>query len=217
MNTEIKNNHKYYNEGLMIIISSPSGAGKTTLCHKISLKDKKIKLSISYTTRKKRNLEIEGKHYKFIDKSKFIKLKRKNKFLESAEVFGNNYGTLLKDIHKKIKSQKDILFDIDWQGAKQIRKKFPNHIVDIFIMPPSIPELRRRLIKRGQDDSKIVQKRMKMAFNEMHHFNEYKYVIFNEKISKTLSKIMNIIFIERELRKNLRNTEKILRENKEKI
>ena len=144
-------------------------------------------------------------------------MKRKNKFLESAKVFGNNYGTLLKDIHKKIKSQKDILFDIDWQGAKQIRKKFPNHIVDIFIMPPSIPELRRRLIKRGQDDSKIVQKRMKMAFNEMHHFNEYKYVIFNEKISKTLSKIMNIIFIERELRKNLRNTEKILRENKEKI
>ena len=217
MNIEINKNKKFYREGLMINISSPSGAGKTTLCQKICLKDKKIKLSISHTTRKKRNLEINGKHYRFITKNEFNKMQKSKKFLESAEVFGNKYGTALKDIYKNIKLQKDILFDIDWQGAKQIRKKFPNHVVDIFIMPPSIPELKRRLIKRGQDDIKIVQKRMKMAFNEMHHFNEYKYVLFNEKIPKTLAKIMNIISLERDLRKNLRNTEKILHESKKKI
>ena len=162
-----KKNKNY--KGLLIIISSPSGAGKTTICKKISKKDKNINLSISYTTRKKRKSEIEGRHYNFINIKKFNEMKKNKMLLESAKVFGNNYGTPIKNIIKKINNGKDVIFDIDWQGANQIRKKFPNQIVDFFIMPPSIKELRMRLIKRGQDDLNLVNKRMKMAFKEIKH------------------------------------------------
>ena len=198
----------------IIIISSPSGAGKTTICEKIILNDKKIKLSISYTTRKKRTSEINGKHYKFISKNSFIKMKKNNDFLENAIVFGNNYASPIKDTKKFLNKGKDILFDIDWQGAKQIRKKFPKHLVDIFIMPPTTKELRKRLIKRGQDDINTVEKRMKMAFNEMYHFHEYKYVLFNDKLSVTLMKINNIILLERNHRQNLKKIKNILQKNK---
>ena len=206
-----KINKKNIKKGVMIIISSPSGAGKTTLCKKITSLDKNIFLSISYTTRKKRESENDGEHYKFIDNKKFQNMKKNKFFLESAKVFGNNYGTPLKEIVNKIKIGKDVLFDIDWQGAKQIRKKFPKHVVDIFIMPPSIPELRKRLIKRGQDDINVVEKRMNMALSEMIHFYEYKYILFNKNIADTSNKIRNIIKLERNLRKNLRKTEKILK------
>ena len=211
MNTEKKIKHNFFNEGLMVIISSPSGAGKTTLCQRLSSLDKKLSLSISYTTRKKRKKEINGKHYKFISQNKFNLMKQKKLLLESAKVFGNYYGTSFKQINKKIKLRQDILFDIDWQGAKQIRKKFPKHVVDIFIMPPSILELRKRLIKRGQDDINVVEKRMNMALNEMIHFYEYKYILFNKNVFDTSNKIRNIIKLERNLRKNLRKTEKILK------
>ena len=179
----IKKTYKYFNEGLMIIISSPSGAGKTTLCQKISSIDRKINLSISYTTRKKRKSEVNVQHYLFISKNKFLKMKNSKKLLEYAKVFGNNYGTPIENIKTKIKSKKDVLFDIDWQGAKQIRKKFPNNVVDIFILPPSIKELKSRLMKRGQDDIAIVKKRMKMALDEIYHFHEYKYVLINDEDS----------------------------------
>ena len=203
MSTE-KNNNKNSKNGLMIIISSPSGAGKTTLCKKISSMDKNIFLSISYTTRKKRESENDGEHYKFINNKKFIKMKKNKIFLESAEVFGNNYGTKLKDVIYKIKLSKDVLFDIDWQGAKQIRKKFPEYVVDFFIMPPNINELRKRLVGRGQDDINIVNKRMKMAFREMNHYNEYKYVLINDNLNKTVKKIKNIIRLERIQKKNIK-------------
>jgi len=202
MNTEKIKNKNLYN-GLMIIISSPSGAGKTTLCKKISSIDKNTFLSISYTTRKKRESECDGEHYKFIGKKKFSKMKKNSLFLESARVFGNSYGTSIKDIIKKIKSGKDVLFDIDWQGAKQIRNKFPEYVIDFFIMPPNINELRKRLIRRGQDDIKIVDKRMKMAFGEMNHYDEYKYVIINDSLLKTVKKIINIIKLERIQKKNI--------------
>ena len=209
----IKKTYKYFNEGLMIIISSPSGAGKTTLCQKISSIDRKINLSISYTTRKKRKSEVNGQHYLFISKNKFLKMKNSKKLLEYAKVFGNNYGTPIENIKTKIKSKKDVLFDIDWQGAKQIRKKFPNNVVDIFILPPSIKELKSRLMKRGQDDIAIVKKRMKMALDEIYHFHEYKYVLINDDFSKTIRRIMNIINLERNLRKDLNATLKILKKN----
>ena len=129
---------------------------------------------------------------------------KKNKMLiESAKVFGNNYGTPIKNIIKKINNGKDVIFDIDWQGANQIRKKFPNQIVDFFIMPPSIKELRMRLIKRGQDDLNIVNKRMKMAFKEIKHYDEYKYILVNDNFNKTVKKIIDIIKIERLQKSNL--------------
>ena len=187
----------------MIIISSPSGAGKTSLCKKISSIDSNINLSISYTTREKRKSEIDGIDYIFIDDKKFKYMKRNDLLLESAVVFGNNYGTPLKDIIKIIKSGKDVLFDIDWQGAQQIRKKFPEHIIDFFIMPPSILELRKRLLKRGQDKINIVNKRMKMAFTEMNHYKEYKYVLINDNFKKTVKKIQTIIQSERSQKLNI--------------
>ena len=196
-----KKNKNY--KGLLIIISSPSGAGKTTICKKISKKDKNINLSISYTTRKKRKSEIEGRHYNFINIKKFNEMKKNKMLLESAKVFGNNYGTPIKNIIKKINNGKDVIFDIDWQGANQIRKKFPNQIVDFFIMPPSIKELRMRLIKRGQDDLNIVNKRMKMAFKEIKHYDEYKYILVNDNFNKTVKKITDIIKIERLQKSNL--------------
>ncbi|MBG76770.1 MAG: Guanylate kinase [Alphaproteobacteria bacterium MarineAlpha5_Bin12] len=196
-----KRNKNY--KGLLIIISSPSGAGKTTICKKISKKDKNINLSISYTTRKKRKSEIEGRHYNFINIKKFNEMKKNKMLLESAKVFGNNYGTPIKNIIKKIDNGKDVIFDIDWQGANQIRKKFPNQIVDFFIMPPSIKELRMRLIKRGQDDLNIVNKRMKMAFKEIKHYDEYKYILVNDNFNKTVKKIIDIIKIERLQKSNL--------------
>ena len=196
-----KKNKNY--KGLLIIISSPSGAGKTTICKKISKKDKNINLSISYTTRKKRKSEIEGRHYNFINIKKFNEMKKNKMLLESAKVFGNNYGTPIKNIIKKIDNGKDVIFDIDWQGANQIRKKFPNQIVDFFIMPPSIKELRMRLIKRGQDDLNIVNKRMKMAFKEIKHYDEYKYILVNDNFNKTVKKITDIIKIERLQKSNL--------------
>jgi len=196
-----KRNKNY--KGLLIIISSPSGAGKTTICKKISKTDKNISLSISYTTRKKRKSEIEGRHYNFINIKKFNEMKKNKMLLESAKVFGNNYGTPIKNIIKKIDNGKDVIFDIDWQGANQIRKKFPNQIVDFFIMPPSIKELRMRLIKRGQDDLNIVNKRMKMAFKEIKHYDEYKYILVNDNFNKTVKKITDIIKIERLQKSNL--------------
>ena len=199
-----KINKKNIKKGVMIIISSPSGAGKTTLCKKITSLDKNIFLSISYTTRKKRESENDGEHYKFIDNKKFQNMKKNKFFLESAKVFGNSYGTPLKEIVNKIKIGKDVLFDIDWQGAKQIRKKFPEYVVDFFIMPPNINELRRRLIVRGQDDIKIVNKRMKMAFDEMNHYEEYKYVLINDNLNRTVKKIKKIIKLEKIQKNNLK-------------
>ena len=137
-------------------------------------------------------------------------MKRQKSLLEYAKVFGNYYGTPSSGILKVIKKREDVLFDIDWQGAKQIRNKFHQHVVDIFIMPPSINELRKRLIKRGQDDISVVEKRMKVAVKEMYHFNEYKYILFNDNIEKTLIKIREIINLERTIRKNLRKARGLL-------
>ena len=200
MNTKKINKKKLLYKGLIIIISSPSGAGKTSLCKKIASLNKNINLSISYTTRKKRKIENEGEHYRFVNIKKFNKMKKNNLFLESAKVFGNNYGTPLKETINKIKLGKNVLLDIDWQGARQIRKKFPEYVVDFFIMPPTINELRKRLIKRGQDDIMIVNKRMKMAFGEIKHYNDYKYILINDNFNNTLKKILNIIKMERNQR-----------------
>ena len=200
MNTKKINKKKLLYKGLIIIISSPSGAGKTSLCKKIASLNKNINLSISYTTRKKRKIENEGEHYRFVNIKKFNKMKKNNLFLESAKVFGNNYGTPLKETINKIKLGKNVLLDIDWQGARQIRKKFPEYVVDFFIMPPTINELRKRLIKRGQDDIMIVNKRMKMAFGEIKHYNDYKYILINDNFNNTLKKILSIIKMERNQR-----------------
>ena len=178
----------------LIIISSPSGAGKTTLCKLLIKKMKNINLSISYTSRSKRLNEVNGKDYFFINKKKFQSLKKNNFFIETATNFNNLYGSPYKNIVLSKKKNKHILFDIDWKGARKIRKNYQkDDIVDFFILPPSRSELKRRLVKRGRDNKKEINLRLSYAIDEMKHYNEYQYVLINEKVHKTVNEIKKII------------------------
>ncbi len=181
----------------IIIISSPSGAGKTTICKKLIKKIINLKLSISYTTRPKRIGEVNSRDYYFINKKTFKQYEKNNFFIETAKVFDNLYGSPNENIKKIFKKNKNILFDIDWQGAKKIRKKF-NHesIVDFFILPPSKKELEKRLIKRGRDNKSEIKKRLSLSMNEISHYNEYKYVLVNDSIERTVNDIIKIIKFE---------------------
>ena len=184
-------------QGLFIILSSPSGAGKTTLAKKLIKNNKNIELSISYTTRKKRPLEKNSKDYNFVTEEDFKKLKKKKYFIEWAKVFNNYYGTSLTKVKKINNKGKDVLFDIDWQGSRKIKKKLGNYIVSIFILPPSKKELIRRLKKRAQDPDHIVKQRLSFYNKELSHWREYKYVLINSNLDDTLKKIKTIIEAER--------------------
>ncbi len=186
MNTEIKNK--------LIIISSPSGAGKTTLCKLLTKKLKNILLSISHTSRNKRLNEINGKDYNFVTKNKFINLKEKNFFIETAKNFNHFYGSPFKNIVLANRNNKHLLFDIDWKGARKIRKLYNrDKIIDFFILPPSKSELKKRLIKRGRDNSREINLRLSYALEEMKHYNEYKFVLINDNVQNTVMKIKKII------------------------
>ncbi len=178
----------------LIIISSPSGAGKTTLCKLLIKKMKNINLSVSYTSRSKRLNEINGKDYFFISKKKFQTLKNKNFFIETANNFNNLYGSPIRNITLSKRRKEHILFDIDWKGARKIRKNYKKEdIIDFFILPPSKSELKRRLIKRGRENNKEINLRLSYAIDEMRHYNEYRYVLINEKIQNTVNDIKKII------------------------
>ena len=178
----------------LIIISSPSGAGKTTLCKLLIKKMKNINLSISYTSRSKRLNEVNGKDYYFINKKKFQLLKKNNFFIETATNFNNLYGSPFRNIVLSKKRNKHILFDIDWKGARKIRKNYPkDDIIDFFILPPSKSELKRRLVKRGRDNNKEINLRLSYAIDEMKHYSEYQYVLVNEKVHKTVNEIKKIV------------------------
>ena len=186
------NNHKPF----LIIISSPSGAGKSTLCDMVLKNDKNIKLSISATTRPKRLKEIDGQDYYFLSKEKFLQMVKDDQFIEHANVFDNDYGTPKKMVEEELQNGHEVIFDIDWQGARQIKEKFksdPNLIVSIFILPPSLQELERRLKNRAQDDDETVKKRMIKAQDEISHFNEYEHVLINDNLQETYQKIVAII------------------------
>jgi len=178
----------------IIIISSPSGAGKTTICKFLLKKVKNVELSISYTTRHKRINEINAKDYYFVNNTKFFSLIKKNFFIESANVFKNYYGSPFSNINKAFKNNNHILFDIDWQGARKLRKHFPNNqIIDFFILPPNKKELKRRLEKRGRDNKKEILMRLSHAIKEINHHKDYKYVLINENIKETVNNLLNII------------------------
>jgi guanylate kinase len=186
--------------GLILILSSPSGAGKTTLAKKIQDSDSNFKISISYTTRTPRPNEIDGVDYNFVDVNKFQELSNQNKFLEQAKVFGNYYGTLKGPIEDSLVHGKDYLFDIDWQGTEQVKKIMPLDIVPVFILPPSIIDLENRLKKREEKNKELVDQRMKMAKDEINHWKDYKYVVVNKEVENCFEQITKIIKIERELR-----------------
>jgi len=187
-------------KGLILILSSPSGAGKTTLAKKIADKDNNFRVSVSYTTRAPRPNEINGVDYNFVSIEEFKKLSNQNKFLEQAKVFGNYYGTLKGPIEQDLSKGKDYLFDIDWQGTEQVKKIMPLDIVPIFILPPSIEHLEDRLKKREERNKELIEQRMKMAKGEITHWKDYKYIIVNEYIDNCFNQINQIIKIERDLR-----------------
>jgi len=178
----------------LIIISSPSGAGKTTLCKLLKKRFKNISLSISYTTRTKRITEKNKKDYFFTDKKNFTNLKNKNFFIETAKIFDNYYGTPYPNSNSIIKKNNHILFDIDWQGARKLRKHYKkNQIIDFFILPPSKNELKKRLEKRGRDNKQEIIKRLSHAMSEMSHYSEYKYILINDQIKETVDNLVSII------------------------
>ena len=185
------------NKGLVLVISSPSGAGKTTICKKLIEEVDRIDVSISVTTRKKRKEEIEGKHYFFKNEYEFKKLIKENKFLEHANVFGYLYGTLKNEVVSKINNGIDVIVDIDWQGTRQIEKHLPQDIIKVFILPPSMEELARRLGKRASEDKENFIKRMSEAKKEISHYNEYDFIIVNTKIKIAVEQIKSILFSER--------------------
>ena len=185
------------NKGLMLVLSSPSGAGKSSICRALLDLDKNLYLSISTTTRKKRPNEMSGIDYNFVTLDEFEYKLSQNNFIEHAKVFNNFYGTDKSIVENKINEGKDLLFDIDWQGAQQLREKMREDIVSVFILPPSKKELERRLKERGQDTDEVVKERMSEATAEITHWAEYDYVIINEDLNLSVKTVLGILHSER--------------------
>src|SRR6476661_1191176 len=177
----------------MLVLSSPSGAGKTTLSRKLLDKDDYVALSVSVTTRKMRPGEKDGRDYLFIDRKKFDALVDDNDLLEWAEVFDNYYGTPKKPVMDALAAGRDVLFDIDWQGTQQLRERARADLVSVFVLPPSIPELERRLKSRAQDSKEVVAKRMAKAASEISHWPEYDYVVVNRDLNQAMAQIKAIM------------------------
>ena len=184
---------KIKKEGVLLVISSPSGTGKTTICKKLLEYDKNIHLSVSVTTRKKRKNEVEGIDYYFRSKKDFLNLKSQNSFIENALVFENYYGTLKSEVLEQLKNGIDVLIDIDWQGTRQITQAMKGNLIKIFLLPPSIDELKKRLSKRNSDSIKEINFRMSNALKEIKHFDEYDYVLVNDNLDNTFQKIFQSI------------------------
>ena len=193
-------------KGIMIIISSPSGAGKTTLTRKLVSDLKGAVLSVSVTTRKKRDNEEEGLHYFFINEEVFDQMVEDGDLLEYANVFGFNYGTPKERVIENIQIGKDVIFDIDWQGAAQLKNNYKNNIVSIFILPPTATELMSRLIKRDQDSIDTIKNRLNAACDEIKHWNEYDYVIINDDLDEAYSELKSVITSEKMKMSNANTT-----------
>ena len=183
--------------GIMLVLSSPSGAGKTTLSRNLLEQEQKVALSISVTTRARRPSEIEGVHYLFRSKRQFEVMRDSGDLLEWAEVHGNYYGTPREPVEKALGEGRDVLFDIDWQGTQQLREKARTDLVSVFVLPPSIPELERRLRTRAQDDYETILRRMAKAADEMSHWAEYDYVVINCDLDQAFSEVRAILAAER--------------------
>ena len=199
--------------GIIIILSSPSGAGKTTLVKKISLR-KKYKISISHTTRKPRVNEINSRDYFFVKNKDFKKLIKEKKFLEYAKVFKNYYGSLKETVIQKLKKGDNVIFDIDWQGTEQIKnKRLKFKIISIFILPPSKKELFKRLLKRDQKDKKIARERMKQFKDDVMHWKDYDFAVINDKIEKCYKTIINFIGKQKKQKRKLKYDKRIIKKH----
>ena len=192
-----KNHKTIARRGLMFVLSSPSGAGKTTLSRLLLRGDKNVELSVSVTTRPQRRGEVDGRDYHFIDGLRFAAMVKAGELLEWAEVFGHRYGTPRRPVIATLKAGRDVLFDIDWQGTQQLREQARDDLVSVFILPPSVAELERRLQRRAQDSRDIIGARMAKAAGEMSHWPEYDYVIVNSDKARAFAETRAILAAER--------------------
>ena len=184
-------------KGMMFVLSSPSGAGKTTLTKKLAENNHNFKISVSHTTRKPRPSEIDGKDYHFISKEIFDLLVKNNKFFEHAVIFNHQYGTLKEPVIEYMTNGKDVLFDIDWQGTQQLKVNKDISIITFFILPPNIKVLRNRLLNRHEGQEKLIEQRMKKFNDEISHWNEYNYIVVNDDLELCYKKILDYIENER--------------------
>jgi guanylate kinase len=183
--------------GLMLVISSPSGAGKSTIARNLLDKDKNISLSVSVTTRPRRQSEIEGIHYHFISKRDFERLRDSDELLEWAEVHGNFYGTPREPVEQALVAGRDVLFDIDWQGTRQLLEKMREDVVTVFVLPPTAEELKTRLERRAEDSRAIIAQRLRNALEEISHWQEYDYILLNRDLDKSFTRLRSILTAER--------------------
>ena len=182
--------------GIMLVLSSPSGAGKTTIASRL-LKDPGVEISISHTTRMKRKGEKDGKDYHFVDRETFTRMRDQDAFLEWAVVFDNYYGTTRKPVEEALAAGRDVLFDVDWQGARKLRESAQDDVVTVFILPPSAAALEERLRARAEDSEDVVVRRMRGASNEIQHWDEYDYVVVNDDIEQSVTAVRAILAAER--------------------
>ncbi len=183
--------------GLMLVLSSPSGAGKTTISREILARDPGLEMSVSATTRPKRPGEVEGRDYFFVAEEKFRLMVNRGELLEHATVFGNLYGTPRKPVEDALAAGRDVLFDIDWQGTQQLRETAREDLVSVFILPPSTRELEQRLKSRAQDSTEVVAQRMAKAADEMSHWPEYDYIVVNREVAASVAEVQAILTAER--------------------
>jgi guanylate kinase len=183
--------------GLLLILSSPSGAGKSTLTRNLVENDPALRLSVSVTTRPRRGSEIDGVHYRFIDKETFTELRDRGELLEWAEVHGNLYGTPRKAVEQVVASGTDMMFDIDWQGTRQIVEAMPSEVVTVFLLPPSMLELKARLERRAEDPPDVIARRLENAREEISHWPHYHYVLVNQDLQRTYDDLRSILSAER--------------------
>ena len=186
--------------GILLVISSPSGAGKTTLAHKLA-EQEKLEFSVSYTTRAPRQGEREGIDYKFVTEDEFSQMIKRGEFAEWAEVHGNRYGTAVHTVNRALEDGKDYLFDIDYQGGAQLRRQWPEESVRVFILPPSMAELERRLRRRATDTPEAIERRLAMATRELEHFGEYDFLVVNDNLETALKELSSIYVAARSARR----------------
>jgi guanylate kinase len=183
--------------GIMLVVSSPSGAGKTTLTRNLLEAEENVSMSVSVTTRERRSSEIEGVHYYFISRRRFEAMRDSDEMLEHAEVHGNCYGTPREPVEKALAAGLDMLFDIDWQGTQQLYAKMRPDVVSVFVLPPSAAELRTRLERRAEDSGDVIIRRLRNAAEEIPHWNEYDYVLVNRDLDKSFARLRAILTAER--------------------
>ncbi|MDP2409476.1 MAG: guanylate kinase [Pseudolabrys sp.] len=183
--------------GIMLVLSSPSGAGKTTLTRNLLEQEENVALSISVTTRARRGSEIGGVHYRFMSKREFEGLRDSNQLLEWAEVHGNYYGTPREPVEQSLLAGRDVLFDIDWQGTQQLYEKMRDDVVSVFVLPPSADELKARLERRAEDSREIISRRLRNAIEEISHWREYDYILVNRDLDKSFMRLRAILTAER--------------------